>query len=74
MAVQNNTWQNVENVFKVAQLTVQKAAERKLWGGSFVQSPQGIAKLFDMGKMKDMCYQPLQGWRNSDGSARSLIL
>eukprot|EP00973_Karenia_brevis_P040524 5603458-Karenia_brevis.AAC.1 len=27
-----------------------------------------------MGKMKDMCYQPLQGWKNPDGSARSLVL
>eukprot|EP00973_Karenia_brevis_P003329 459130-Karenia_brevis.AAC.1 len=74
MAVQNNNWQNVENIFKVIQLTVQRAAERKYLGGPFVSSPQSIAKLFDLGKMRDMCYQPLQGWRNPNGSARSVVL
>eukprot|EP00973_Karenia_brevis_P074674 10376560-Karenia_brevis.AAC.1 len=40
MAVQNNNWQNVENVFRVTQLTVQKAAESRYLFGPLISSPQ----------------------------------
>eukprot|EP00973_Karenia_brevis_P045987 6369748-Karenia_brevis.AAC.1 len=69
MAVQNNNWQNVENVFRVTQLTVKRAVESRYLYGPLISSPQRIAKTFSMDKMSEMCYQPLEhGWKNPDGS------
>eukprot|EP00973_Karenia_brevis_P038523 5315851-Karenia_brevis.AAC.1 len=79
MALQNNDWRTAENVIRGAQLTAQKAADKKFLSGPMVTSAQEISKLFNVQKMKDSCFVPLKtpgkpGWVRENGASRTLVL